>query len=188
MSSHQIVFYHKNEFNSFVKNNVFYYEISKFACGEYLAIYTDEYLCSLSFLSENNKEELMQSELCYFENGRRIFDCSRNSKIFVGENCFEINTNGYKLALFATDFQKKVWQALLAIPQGTTLSYKALARNIGLSSATRAVANAIGKNKIAFFIPCHRIIRTNSKLGGYRWGLDMKRKLLEYEKAVYVLQ
>ena len=80
-----------------------------------------------------------------------------------------------------TDFQKKVWSALLDIPYGETRSYKEIAISMGNSNGTRAVAGAIGANGISIFIPCHRVIGSNRSLTGFAGGLEAKRILLELE-------
>lgn len=85
------------------------------------------------------------------------------------------------LRLKGTEFQKKVWEALLDIPYGETASYKDIAKSIGNEKASRAVGNANNKNPLPIFIPCHRIIGANGKLVGYGGGLDIKIKLLELE-------
>lgn len=81
--------------------------------------------------------------------------------------------------------QRKVWKELLLTDPGTVLSYKDLAIKIERPGAFRAVANACGANPIAIIIPCHRVISSDAKLGGYRWGIDIKKKLLEREGANY---
>ena len=81
-----------------------------------------------------------------------------------------------------TAFQTRVWNALQRIPRGTTLSYRAVARQIGQPSAVRAVARACATNPVALLIPCHRVIREDGDLGGYRWGLERKKELLALEK------
>ena len=83
----------------------------------------------------------------------------------------------------ATAFQERVWQALCAIPYGSTRSYAAIAAAIGQPTAARAVAHACATNHAAIVIPCHRVVRGNGDLGGYRWGLERKRTLLANEKA-----
>lgn len=84
--------------------------------------------------------------------------------------------------LFAgTDFQKKVWNELFAIPYGATISYGELARRIGMPKAVRAVANANGANSISIFAPCHRIIGSDRSLTGYAGGIETKRYLLRLE-------
>jgi methylated-DNA-[protein]-cysteine S-methyltransferase len=83
-----------------------------------------------------------------------------------------------------TDFQKKVWDSVMMVPYGTTLTYLELAENIDNKKAVRAVANANGANSIAIIIPCHRIMGSNGKLGGYSGGLTIKKQLLNLEKNI----
>lgn len=82
-----------------------------------------------------------------------------------------------------TAFQQRVWQALQAIPAGATASYAQIAEQIGQPSAVRAVAQACGANALAVAIPCHRVVRTDGALSGYRWGVERKQALLEREAA-----
>ncbi|HJQ11962.1 MAG TPA: bifunctional DNA-binding transcriptional regulator/O6-methylguanine-DNA methyltransferase Ada [Gemmatimonadaceae bacterium] len=84
----------------------------------------------------------------------------------------------------ASTFQLKVWQELQRIPPGETRSYSEVAAAIGSPRAVRAVASACANNRVALLIPCHRVIRESGELGGYRWGLDRKKRLLEKERAV----
>lgn len=85
------------------------------------------------------------------------------------------------LDIRGTAFQQRVWQALREIPPGTTLSYCEVAEKIGQPDAVRAVAGACAANRLAVIIPCHRVIRTDGSLSGYRWGIGRKRQLLERE-------
>jgi len=85
--------------------------------------------------------------------------------------------------LIGTAFQKKVWDALMRIPAGQTRSYAGLAADLGQPGAARAVASACAHNKVAIVVPCHRVIRGDGSLGGYRWGLPLKQQLLERERA-----
>ena len=82
-----------------------------------------------------------------------------------------------------TPFQFSVWEQLRAIPAGETRSYSEIARRIGRPRAIRAVGTANGANPVSIIIPCHRAIRSSGHLGGYRWGLERKRKLLEMERS-----
>jgi AraC family transcriptional regulator of adaptative response/methylated-DNA-[protein]-cysteine methyltransferase len=82
----------------------------------------------------------------------------------------------------ATAFQRRVWEALRAIPLGATRTYSDVARSIGQPSAIRAVGHACATNPTSIVVPCHRVIRTDGSLGGYRWGLERKRSLLEQER------
>lgn len=85
------------------------------------------------------------------------------------------------LALRGTTLQRRVWQALRAIPAGTTITYAELAVRVGAPTSARAVANACAANVIALAIPCHRVVRSSGELAGYRWGLERKRTLIAKE-------
>ena len=85
--------------------------------------------------------------------------------------------------LIGTAFQKKVWDALMKIPHGQTRSYSDIAQQIGNPRATRAVARACASNHLAIVVPCHRVVRGDGSLGGYRWGLPLKQRVLERERA-----
>ncbi len=95
----------------------------------------------------------------------------------------ERTTIGLPLDIRATAFQKRVWDILCRIPRGETRSYRDVAKAIGDEKAVRAVAHACATNPVAVAIPCHRVIRENGELAGYRWGLARKEKLLEQEKS-----
>ena len=121
--------------------------------------------------AKNEKEQGIRSELSdktalqleeYFDGKRKEFDIS--------------------IKLIGTEFQKKVWNELLKIPYGETVSYKDIAINTGNPKACRAVCMANHNNPILIIVPCHRVINENKKLGGYALGLDLKRRLLELEK------
>ncbi len=118
----------------------------------------------------------------------------RNSDIVVGSAEFEktlaevikfIQSNKKKLGLpldvRGTEFQQRVWNALCKIPYGKTISYTELALSMGSANAVRAVANACAANKLAVVIPCHRVVRSNGDVSGYRWGKKIKQRLLEKE-------
>lgn len=85
------------------------------------------------------------------------------------------------LDIAATAFQWRVWQALTRIPEGQTVSYGALAADLGLPKAARAIGRACGSNRLALIVPCHRVVREDGSLGGWRWGVQRKRVLLEHE-------
>lgn len=86
------------------------------------------------------------------------------------------------LDLRGTPFQLRVWERLRAIPSGLTETYGGLARDLGQSGASRAVGTACGANPVSLVVPCHRVLASNGSLGGYRWGLDRKRILLDLER------
>lgn len=87
-----------------------------------------------------------------------------------------------RLHLVGTHFQQQVWQALLDIPLGQTTSYGALAAQLKRPKAFRAVGTAVGNNPITFLIPCHRVLQQSGALGGYFWGVELKRQLLAWEQ------
>lgn len=132
--------------------------------------YENDVLTGIAY-TENEKEQGIRSELSdktvlqleeYFDGRRKEFDIP--------------------IKLRGTEFQKKVWNELLKIPYGATVSYKDIAIKIGNPKACRAVGMANHNNPILIIVPCHRVINENNKLGGYALGLDLKRKLLELEK------
>ncbi len=112
--------------------------------------------------SKENFKEALNQLAAYFQGERTIFD-------------LKINATG-------TDFQKRVWQELVKIPYGETISYGELAKRIGNPNASRAVGMANGKNPIPIIVPCHRVIGKDGSLTGFGGGVDIKKKLLELEK------
>lgn len=88
------------------------------------------------------------------------------------------------LAPTGTAFQHQVWQALRGIPPGSTASYLAIAASIGRPGSARAVAGACAANPLAVVVPCHRVVRSDGSLSGYRWGVERKRRLLERERGI----
>lgn len=87
------------------------------------------------------------------------------------------------LDLKGTAFQRAVWARLRAVPSGTTVTYSAIATGIGRPSSVRAVARACGANPVAIVVPCHRVLRGDGSISGYRWGVERKRMLLDRERA-----
>jgi AraC family transcriptional regulator, regulatory protein of adaptative response / methylated-DNA-[protein]-cysteine methyltransferase len=87
------------------------------------------------------------------------------------------------LDIQATAFQRRVWEYLQSIPYGSTRSYSQVAQDIGDPKATRAVARACATNPVALAIPCHRVVRENGDMGGYRWGVERKQALLHLEQT-----
>ena len=94
-----------------------------------------------------------------------------------------INQPTLNIITTGTDFQYNVWRAAAEIPAGTTATYQELATKLNNPTAFRAVANALADNSVAYFIPCHRIVRSNGDMGGYKWGFEVKAALLEHERA-----
>jgi AraC family transcriptional regulator, regulatory protein of adaptative response / methylated-DNA-[protein]-cysteine methyltransferase len=126
---------------------------------------------------------------------RDLQDRFRNAELIGGDREFEAwvaQVVGFieapklgldlPLDLRGTAFQQRVWEALRKVPAGQTVSYAQLAKKIGMPTAARAVAQACGANPLAVAIPCHRVVRTDGSLSGYRWGVERKRELLARER------
>ncbi|OYU97009.1 MAG: hypothetical protein CFE21_01595 [Bacteroidetes bacterium B1(2017)] len=99
---------------------------------------------------------------------------------------FEPTTESWpnlKLHIKGTEFQLKVWKALIEIPFGNSSTYTELAAKLGVMGGSRAVGNAVGRNCIAYLIPCHRVLLSTGKLSGFRWGVEQKKKMLEWEQS-----
>jgi len=96
----------------------------------------------------------------------------------------QIFSNQYKgnVIVSGTDFQRKVWHALIKLKSGQLISYEELASSIFSVKHTRAVASAVAKNDVSYLIPCHRIINKSGKINKYRWGTNIKQMLIDYEK------
>lgn len=86
-----------------------------------------------------------------------------------------------RVVMIGTDFEVRVWQALLEIPMGRAVTYSDLARRIGSPNAHRAVGSAVGRNPISFVVPCHRVLRKDGDIGGYHWGVTRKRAIIGWE-------
>lgn len=161
----------------------------RFAAGEcslgwILVAASDLGVCSIALGDDRN---LLLSEL------QHRFP---NAELICGDNQFEgtlarvvafIENPSTDLELpldvQGTAFQQRVWKALCEIPCGQTSTYAELAQKLGQPNATRAVAGACAANTLAVAIPCHRVVRTDGSLSGYRWGVERKRKLLQVEGA-----
>ncbi|XP_057656332.1 bifunctional transcriptional activator/DNA repair enzyme Ada [Diorhabda carinulata] len=139
-----------------------------------LAITDGEKLCFVYFCKDYNLG---------FKELKNIYPLSNytlNDQI-IGRfvHYFEMNATGIiHLQLKGTNFQMKVWEYLLSIQRGSTVSYEEVAKGIGNPRGSRAVANAISKNNIAYFVPCHRVISKNRNLNKYRWGVEIKKLML----------
>lgn len=108
------------------------------------------------------------------------------------EEYFDFNRKEFQLHIdlsFGTSFQQEVWKYILAIPYGKTVSYSKIADDLGDRKMIRAVGQAVGANKLALVVPCHRVVSAEGEMTGFAWGIDRKRRLLEIEKAdLYGLQ
>lgn len=144
--------------------------------GKLLIAATQTGICYISFVSDENVNELQQS----FPTS--TLECTKVELHQVAIDYIEDKSNSIlPLHLKGTEFQIEVWKNLLRIPKGQLSTYKNIALAIGKPKASIAIGAAVGKNPIALLIPCHRIIRTNGIWSGFRWGNERKASLLIYE-------
>jgi len=147
--------------------------------GLALVMGTERGICGIGFAAETGTEDTL-SDLC----GRwpsAVFVEDREALEPQAEAAF--GGGGARLHLIGAPFQIKVWEALLRIPSGQVTTYSEIARVIGRPTASRAVGTAVGRNPISWLIPCHRALRKSGGLGGYHWGLPVKRAMLAWEAA-----
>jgi len=153
--------------------------------GECLLCVTERGICGLGFIVAGGRDEALgdfQSrwpEALWEENARLTQPCIR--RIFGGEK--QNGARPITLVLQGTNFQIKVWEALLKIPMGSVVPYEHLAVAVCSAQAARAVGGAVGRNPIAYLIPCHRVIRKAGGIGGYHWGTARKKAILAWEAA-----
>lgn len=153
--------------------------------GDMLAIADDQGLYLLEFTDKKllNYEVQKLEQVLHTKiikgNNLHLTSIEKEIQEYFAGKLSEFST---KLHLLGTDFQKSVWQQLLKIPYGETESYLMQAKAIGKAKSFRAVANTNGRNRLAIIIPCHRVINSNGKLGGYAGGVSRKSWLIEHEK------
>ncbi len=144
--------------------------------GECCIVFSNEGICALTF-PENQESALYDIEHRFPET---IFK-QNDSKVKHFVSSIFDKKEIPALHPIGTDFQLSVWYALKRIPVGETTTYAKIAEAIGRPKAVRAVGTAIGANPIAYLIPCHRVIRTDGFIGGFRWGLKIKKMMLEWD-------
>lgn len=143
---------------------------------------TEKGICKLCFAEEETA--IVQELKAEFPNAHyhnNVKDLHLQALNFLQPNTDHIDLPTLKLHIKGSEFQLKVWEALLQIPSGNLTSYKHIAQQVDSPNAHRAVGTAIGKNPIALLIPCHRVLQTSGQLGGYRWGLERKATLIGWE-------
>lgn len=148
--------------------------------GPAIAMATARGLCGMGFAAE------MGEQACYDDLARRWPEArftEAPEALAPWVRAAFAQQGEVPLALIGAPFQIKVWEALLAIPSGQVTTYSEIASAIGNPRAVRAVGTAIGRNPISFLIPCHRALRKSGGLGGYHWGLPVKRAVLAWEAA-----
>jgi len=147
--------------------------------GEALAMGTDKGLCGLAFSEEVGRDEAMR------DMGSRWPEAQYDEQPEALRGWIDAAFGGgeTQLHMIGAPFQIKVWEALLQIPSGHVTTYSEIAQRVGNPKAVRAVGTAVGRNPVSWLIPCHRALRKSGGLGGYHWGLPVKRAMLAWEGA-----
>ena len=158
------------------------YSYAETQFGDILVASTKKGICHIAFV--DNEEEALQVLINSFPNAnyQQKTDNIQQEILMVFLNDWD-KLNEIKLHIKGTDFQLKVWEALLTIPKGKLETYGEIAKKIAKPNASRAVGTAIGSNPIAYLIPCHRVIQSSGKTGGYRWNPIRKKAILGWEAA-----
>lgn len=164
------------------KNLTIRYQFAETFFGLALIASTAKGICHIAFVID--KMPAFETLQAKFPNATYLekLDSSQDAALLLLQTTPE-DLPEIKLHLKGTNFQLKVWESLLKIPLGSLTTYRTIAESIGHEKASRAVGSAIGKNPVAFLIPCHRVIQTSGKLGGYMWGLPRKSAMIGWESA-----
>jgi AraC family transcriptional regulator of adaptative response/methylated-DNA-[protein]-cysteine methyltransferase len=154
--------------------------------GEAVVLATDRGVAGLAFVDEDagqSRAEALSDMTRRWPAATFLEDVQRTAPHIA--RIFEPSTwqdgQPVRLVLIGTDFEVRVWEALVRIPMGRAVTYADIARHLGQPGASRAVGSAVGRNPISFVVPCHRVLRGDGSLGGYHWGLTRKRALIGWE-------
>ena len=167
------------------ENIVIFFAIGICSLGNILVAQSEKGICAITL--GDDADNLLVDLQKQFPHAELIGANKEFEKIVaqvIGFIEFPLQPLSLPLDIQGTIFQQKVWKALMEIPFGYTVTYQDIANKIGSPKAYRAVANACGANKLAVAIPCHRVVRQNGELSGYRWGIERKAKLLQNEQKL----
>ncbi len=170
------------EFKNGGENLSVNYSYAETPFGNIIVASTHRGICYMAFAEEERAAfQLLQAEFprAAF---RQITDMIQQNALYIFTQDWK-KPDQIKLHVKGTDFQLKVWETLLQIPEGQLTTYGSIAEKIQKPKASRAVGTAIGSNPVAFLIPCHRVIQASGALGGYMWGLNRKTAIIGWEAA-----
>lgn len=170
------------EFKNGGENLVINYSFADSPFGKLIVASTAKGICQLLF--EEDELQALSNLKSRFPNAEyhQAVDTFQQSALIIFQKDWQ-QLDQIKLHLHGSDFQLKVWETLLKIPLGAVSTYGAMAKSINRPKAARAVGSAIGRNPVAFLIPCHRVIQASGNLGGYRWGEVRKSAMMGWEAA-----
>lgn len=181
-SADQLLGMKPTDYRAAGQNNDIRFAVGQCSLGAILVAQSDRGICAI--LLGDDPHQLVCNLQDQFRNANLIGADSEFEQLIASVVGFvEAPATGLNLPLDirGTAFQERVWQALREIPAGRTASYAEIAQRIGAPTSMRAVAQACGANRLAVAIPCHRVVRSDGNLSGYRWGVERKRQLLERE-------
>jgi AraC family transcriptional regulator, regulatory protein of adaptative response / methylated-DNA-[protein]-cysteine methyltransferase len=170
------------EFKNGGENLFINYSYAESPFGNILVASTPKGICYMAFA--DNEQQALIDLIQHFPNAylKQMVDLIQQNALYIFTHDWS-KLNKIKLHLKGTDFQLKVWEALLKIPMGKLSTYGAIAEEIKNPNASRAVGTAIGSNPVAFLIPCHRVIQSTGTFGGYMWGPTRKTAIIGWEAA-----
>ena len=151
--------------------------------GPAIVMGTDKGICGLGFSEEMGEDAALNDLLRRWPHARFVEGKTHLAPWVDTAFNGSVTDEKAPLLMIGAPFQLKVWEALLAIPSGHVTTYSEIAQAIGTPKAVRAVGTAVGRNPVSWLIPCHRALRKSGELGGYHWGLPIKRALLGWESA-----
>lgn len=158
------------------------YSFAESPFGNVIVASTSKGICHIAFFDDENTA--FANLQCQFPAAQyqQILDKEQQNALYIFSHDWS-KLHQIKLHLKGTDFQLKVWEALLKIPMGKLATYGNIAKQLQNPNASRAVGTAIGDNPVAFLIPCHRVIQSSGALGGYHWGVNRKTAMIGWEAA-----
>lgn len=170
------------EFKNGGENLAINYSYAESPFGNIIIASTVKGICYMAFY--DNETVAYTTLLTHFPNAqfKQVTDLAHQHALYIFTHGWD-KINQIKLHLKGTDFQLKVWEALLKIPMGQLTTYGSVANTINSPKASRAVGTAIGSNPVAFLIPCHRVIQSTGNFGGYMWGNTRKTAIIGWEGA-----
>lgn len=170
------------EFKNGGENLSINYSFAESPFGNIIVASTPKGICHMAFF--DNQDEAFKKLKCRFANANynQVVDTAQQNALFIFQHDWS-KLNQIKLHLTGTPFQLKVWETLLKIPLGRLSTYGSIAKEIDKPKASRAVGTAIGNNPVAFLIPCHRVIQSSGKSGGYMWGSTRKSAIIGWEAS-----
>jgi AraC family transcriptional regulator, regulatory protein of adaptative response / methylated-DNA-[protein]-cysteine methyltransferase len=168
------------EFRNGGENLSINYSFQDSIFGNYIVASTEKGICNILFFDD---KDLGLDDLHSRWNNAKLIEKEDNFQKKVIEFFDRKDIGKIKLHLHGTNFQLKVWEALLSIPEGRITNYGSIARQIGDHKMSRAVGTAIGDNPIGYLIPCHRVLQSTGAISGYRWGVGRKKVILGWEST-----